>query len=249
MSFFFSRPLVAVALAALALAAPALAADPFTPEQKAQAEQVIHDYLLQHPEVIIQSLRAEQLRQKEQAEVDAHDAIVERRDDLLQDPTSPVGGNPKGDVTLIEFFDYRCPYCKQVEPSIDALLKEDPRLRIVYKEFPVLGPASITASRMALAARKQGKYEQFRRAMMAVRGQIDDALVMRIAQSAGLDMARAKVDMQAPEIEQILKNNLDLAVALGIQGTPAFVVGDTMAPGAADVDALRKLIADARKHG
>lgn len=249
MSPFLRCVFLALVILVAAPLAPARAEEPFTPEQKAQTEQIIHDYLMQHPEVIIESIRAERQREKEQAAADAKGAIAERRNDLLQNPTSAVGGNPKGDVTLVEFFDYRCPYCKQVEPSLEALLKEDRNLRIVYKEFPVLGPASVTASRVALAARKQGKYEQFRRAMMAQKGQIDDEVVMRVAQSVGLDMGRLKTDMEAPEIEQILKSNLELAVALGVQGTPAFVVGDTMAPGAADIDALRKLIAAARKHG
>jgi protein-disulfide isomerase len=252
MPTFVRSLVVALVLAATAVAlpsAPARADAPFTPEQKAAMDKMIHDYIMAHPEVVIESIRAERLREKEEAAEDAKSAIAERRNDLLQDPTSAVGGNPKGDVTLVEFFDYRCPYCKQVEPSLEALLKEDRNLRIVYKEFPVLGPASVTASRVALAARKQGKYEQFRHAMMTTKGQIDDEVVMRVAQSSGLDMTRLKTDMQAPEIEEILKSNLDLAVALGVQGTPAFVVGDTMAPGAADIDSLRKLIAAARKRG
>lgn len=250
MSAFVRRlPIAAIFLSVFASLAPATAAEPLTPDQKAETEQIIHDYLQQHPELIIESLHAAQSKAAEQAAADAQKAIIEQQDALLIDPGSPVGGNPKGDVTLVEFFDYRCPYCKQVAPSLEALLKEDPKLRIVYKEFPVLGPESVTASRVALAARKQGKFDQFHRAMMAAKGEIDDDAVMRVARSVGIDMARLKADMAAPEIEQILRNNLDLATAIGVQGTPVFVVGDTMAPGAADIDSLRKLIASARKHG
>lgn len=250
MSAFSRRiAIIAIFLFAFASLAPSTAAESLTPDQKAETEQIIHDYLLQHPDLLIDSIRAARLQAEEKAAADAQKAIVEKQDALLFDPGSPVGGNPKGDVTLVEFFDYRCPYCKQVDPSLEALLKADQKLRIVYKEFPVLGPASITASRVALAARKQGKYDQFHRAMMAAKGEIDDDAVMRVARSIGLDMARIRTDMAAPEIDQILKNNLDLALALGVEGTPVFVVGDTMAPGAADIDSLRKLIASARKRG
>src|SRR6188508_3369018 len=131
--------------------------------------------------------------------------LVERRKEILDDPESPVGGNPKGDVSVVEFFDYRCPYCKQVMPALDALLAKDKQLRFVYKEFPVLGPDSVHAARAALAARKQGKYEAMHRALMAVKGQLDEAAILKVAASVGLDIDRLKADTAAPEIDQALK--------------------------------------------
>jgi protein-disulfide isomerase len=158
-----------------------------------------------------------------------------------------VQGNPKGDVTIVEFFDYRCPYCKEIEPVLDALLLEDRKLRIVYKEFPILGPPSVFASRTALAAKKQGKYAAFHRAMMAAKGNISDETVLKVAASVGLDTEKIKADMGAPEIDRVLKANYELAEALQIQGTPGIIIGDTLIPGAVDIATLRKDIAAARK--
>jgi protein-disulfide isomerase len=242
--------LLAAGLALLAGSAvtPALA-EPLSADQKKAVEQVIHDYLLQHPDVLMEALQAAREKSEQEAVEQARRVIAEKRTVLLADPNSPVGGNAQGDVTIVEFFDYRCPYCKQVEPSLEALLKEDRKLRIVYKEFPILGPESVVATRAALAARRQGKYDAFHHAMMSQKGQINEAEVMRIAASIGLDAAKLKSDMAAGEIDDLIKRNYDLAEALDIQGTPAFIVGDTLAPGAATIETLRKLIAAARKPG
>jgi protein-disulfide isomerase len=223
-------------------------ADPLTPQQKEAVQQIIHDYLLNNPDVLIDALKAAQQHSEEQAAALTRQAIVEERDALLADPDSPVGGNPKGDVTIVEFFDYRCPYCKEVEPSLEALLKEDPKLRIVYKEFPILGPASVIASHVALAAEEQGKYAAFHRAMMATKGKVDEAVILRVAASVGLDVDKVKADMSGEKIDDIIQRNYELAKVLDIRGTPAFIVGDTLAPGAADIATLRKLVADARAH-
>jgi protein-disulfide isomerase len=237
-----------LAFAVFSLAAPpAGAADALTPAQKEAVDRMIHDYLLAHPEVIVESIRAAQATAKLKREESSKQAISERRGELLSDASAPVAGNPQGDVTIVEFFDYRCPYCKQVEPHLEALLKEDPKLRIVYKEFPVLGPESVYASRMALAARKQGKYAQFHDAMMAAKGKITEDTVLDVARAVGIDVARAKTDMTGPDIQEMIKRNYALADALDIQGTPAFIVGDTLVPGATDLDNLRRLIAEARK--
>ena len=139
-------------------------------------------------------------------------------------------------MTIVEFFDYRCPYCKQVLPALQTLLKEDHKLRFVYKEMPVLGPASVTAAHAALAAQRQGKYEAFHTAMMATKGQITDETVYKVAGSVGLDVDRLKQDMSAPEIEQALKANLALADALNIRGTPGFIIGNHIVPGAIDLE-------------
>jgi len=245
-------PLLRLALglvAALAFAAPSLAAEPLTPAQKAAVETIIHDYFLAHPEFMIEVLQEAEAKLKAEKAQDAKQVIAARRDELLHDATSPVGGNPAGDVTIVEFFDYRCPYCKQVEPSLEALVKEDPKLRIVYKEFPVLGEASVYASHLALAARKQGKYAPFHDAMMATKGEINREVILRVAKSVGVDVDKAKAEMNAPDIDALIKRNYALAEALNIEGTPAFIVGDTLVPGATDIDRLRQLVADARKAG
>lgn len=225
------------------LAGPAAAQTPASAEQ----ERIIHDYLLSHPEVVVEALQAAEAKERLKQEEASRAAIAMKRSELLDDPSAPTGGNPKGDVTIVEFFDYRCPYCKQVESSVEALLKEDPKLRIVYKEFPILGPPSVFAAHVAFAALKQGKYERFHNAMMAARGEVSEDVILKVAGDAGLDIARVKIDMAAPEIGQIIKRNYDLADALGIRGTPAFVIGDMLILGAVDPETFRQKIAAARK--
>jgi protein-disulfide isomerase len=243
------RLLICLAAALLAATPLARAADAVTPAQKSAFEQIIHDYILHHPEVVIEALQSAEDKMKAQGEERARAAVVERRQELLEDPAAPVAGNPKGDVTIVEFFDYRCPYCKQVEPALEALLKEDRQLRIVYKELPILGKDSVYATRAALAARKQAKYDKFHTAMMAAKGQIDEKTVLQVAASSGLDIERLKSDMNASEIDDVIKRNYDLAQALDIHGTPAFVIGGELVPGAIDIATMKQKIAAARKSG
>jgi protein-disulfide isomerase len=248
MPAFFRRLALAVLLAG-AVAAPTRAADALTPEQKQAVEAVIHDYFLKNPEFMVEVLRAAEAKIKQDRATDARQAIATYRKELLADATSPVGGNREGDVTIVEFFDYRCPYCKQVEPAIEALVKEDPKIRIVYKEFPVLGAESVYASRMALAAAKQDKYFAFHDAMMSTKGQITEKVILQVAAAAGIDLAKAKADMNDAAIKDIIRHNYTLAEALDINGTPAFVIGDTLVPGATGIEDLKKLVAEARKPG
>src|ERR1700751_576231 len=236
-------PLVGLVLACayLAGASPrSIAAEEITSEQRKAIEAIIHDYLMQNPDVLFDALRAGE-------EAKTNQVLRDRHHEIFDDPATPVGGNPEGDVTIVEFFDYRCPYCKQVQPSLQALLGEDHKLRFIYKEMPVLGAPSLTAAHAALAARLQGKYEHFHAAMMATKGQITDEVIYQVAGSVGLDVDRLKRDMAAPEIEQALKANLALASALEIRGTPGFIIGEHIVPGAIDLDALKNLVADARK--
>ncbi|WP_246148921.1 DsbA family protein [Skermanella pratensis] len=248
---FPPRMIAAAALSALVgLASPtgAQAQQPAldTPAGKAAIEQIVRDYLLAHPEVLVESLTAFQERQ-EAAQAEAQrGALVSRQEELFRNPASPVAGNPQGDVTLVEFFDYQCGYCKTVHADVRRLLESDGKLRLVYKEFPILGPASLTASRAALAAHRQGKYEALHVALMENRGQLDDDKILRIAGSVGLDMERLKRDMESPEIQEALQRNLRLASELNIRGTPAFVVGDQIIPGAVGLDRLKELVAAGR---
>jgi protein-disulfide isomerase len=215
--------------------------------QREAIEGIIHDYLMKNPDVLIEALRNAEDTLNHEADAKATKVLRDRASDIFNDPATPVGGNPKGDVTIVEFFDYRCPYCKQVLPALQALLKEDHQLRFVYKEFPVLGPASVVAAHAALAAQRQGKYEAFHTAMMAAKGQITEDTVYKVAGSVGLDVNRLKQDMAAPEVEQELKTNLALAEELNIRGTPGFIIGNKIVPGALDLDALKNMIAEARK--
>jgi protein-disulfide isomerase len=221
----------------------------FTPAQKAAIEGMIRDYLLKNPEVLVDAMHALDAKQQAGAAEAARAAVAANRKEIFEDGVSFVAGNPKGDVTIVEFFDYRCPYCKQMQPHIQALLKEDGKLRLVLKELPVLGPESVTASRAAIAAMEQGKgdkYIAFHDAMMAFRGQLSEDEVYRMAGKAGLDVKKLKTDMQAPKIEAVLRDNLALADKLGLQGTPAFVIGEELVPGAVSLDSLRQLVQAAR---
>ena len=236
--------LCCVAVAAVPLR-PAGAAE-LAPEQRREIESIIRDYLLQHPEVLIEAMRAAEDKVKTEAGEKAKQALVARRSEIFDDPGTPVGGNAKGDVTLVEFFDYRCPYCKQVQPRLKELLAGDHQLRIAYKEFPILGSVSVAAARAALAAHRQSKYEAFHDAMMAASGQITEDTVYQVADAVGLDVDRLKRDMSSPPIDAVLKANRALAEALDITGTPGFVIGDQIVPGAIELSSLRDLVAGAR---
>jgi protein-disulfide isomerase len=230
-----------------AVPAQSLRAAEISPAQRQAIEGIIHDYLMQNPDVLIEALRGAEDKMNREADAKASKVLSERRSEIFDDPATPVGGNPRGDVTIVEFFDYRCPYCKQVLPSLQTLLKEDHDLRFIYKEMPVLGPASVTAAHAALASQRQGKYEAFHNAMMGTKGQITEETVFRVAGSVGLDVGRLKQDMAAPEIERAIKNNLALADALNIRGTPGFIIGNHVVPGALDLEALKDMVAEARK--
>jgi len=156
-----------------------------------------------------------------------------------------VGGNPKGDITVVEFFDYNCGYCKRVAPTVSAVLNNDPNVRIVYKEFAILGPQSLVAARAALAAKRQGKYHEFHDAMMSAE-QADGDSVTATARALGLDYEKLVKDMEDPKITEQLERNYRLATALGINGTPAFVIGDRLVPGAVDETTMMEIIAAER---
>jgi len=218
----------------------------FAPEQIEGIEQIVRDYLLAHPEVLIQSLNDYQNRQKVAEKQRQQEAVIASRAALTQDPDAPVMGNPEGDVAIVEFFDYKCPYCKRVAGVLRDVVAADGNIRLIMKEFPILGPQSIKASRAALAAHRQGKYEAFHWALMTKPGDMSDPHIRRIARGVGIDIERMMADMEAPEIQAMIKRNNDLAQALQITGTPAFVIGDTLVPGAIDRKAIERLVAQAR---
>ena len=211
-------------------------------------ERRVRAYLLEHPEVIAEAIERLEARRGTQEATEAQAVLKSRAGEVFRDPDSPVGGNPNGDVTLVEFFDYNCPYCRQVAPVMLEAEAADPKLRLVFKEFPILGPNSTFAAKAALAAHKQGKYLAFHHALMKVRGAIDAAKVLEVAAAAGLDVERLKAEMESPTIRALLEKNLDLARVLRIKGTPGFVVGDTVVTGASDLKGLQALIGEARNR-
>ena len=175
-------------------------------------------------------------------------AIAENREALYDDADSHVAGNPHGDVTVVEFSITAAPYCRRSLEAVRTILIEDANVRVVFKEFPVLGPDSLVASRAAIGAQRQDpeKYFAFHAALMGARGVLDKAAVLQIAAEVGLDAERLGAAMDSPEIAAIIERNYSLAGALGVSGTPTFFIGDVVVPGAIDVDSFRALIAEVR---
>ena len=250
MRAFTMLPILACLALAASIPLPARAADapPMTDAQRAGIEGVVHDYLMKHPEVIIQAVEAYQANMQADKDKAAKDALAKRTPDLLHDPATQVLGNATSDCTIVEFFDNQCPYCQANEPEIQKLLKDDSRIKLVLKEFPILGPISLVASKAALASVKQGKYAQFHEALLAHKGHYDKPeLVDEIAKTVGLNLDQLHKDMESPDIQAELDKNLDLGRALDISGTPGFVIGDQIIGGASTVDEQKKYVADACK--
>ncbi|MRX08154.1 thioredoxin domain-containing protein [Pseudoduganella sp. FT25W] len=219
--------------------APALTPD--------QVEAIVHDYLLKNPGILREASMLLQRQDLEQAQKQASAAVEMMSSDLLSVSSSPVGGNPAGDVTVVEFFDYHCGYCKRVAPAIKELLASDPKVRLIYKQLPILGPDSIVAARAALAANRQGKYQDFHDALFAADSLAEPA-IMALAAQHGLDVERLRADMNDAQINAELEKNVAMSSPLGINGTPGFVVGNTVAPGALDLEGLRQMVAKVRKE-
>lgn len=215
----------ALLASAATLAAPAAQAqETFDAKQTEAVRKIVRDYLMEHPEVIGEAIEALREKMRAQAESEAKKAIESRKDEILNDANDPVLGNPKGDVVIVEFFDYNCPYCKVVtDPMLEAA-KADGKVKVVLKEMPILSEDSLTAARVALAAKKLGKYEEAHRAMMKFRGKLDEKTIFRLMAEAGLNVEQVKKEMMAPEIEKQIKKNIELAHALDISSTPSFVV-------------------------
>jgi len=229
-------------------ASPAAAAGGLSPAEKKEIEQIVREYLLANPDVLVDSLRVYEERQRKTAEKDARGAIAANRDDLERDGASPVAGNPQGDVTVVEFFDYRCGYCKKALPAIQELLKSDPKVRWVFRDFPILGQDSVVAAQYALAAWTVApdKYLPFHVALMESRGEMSEPRVLEIARKVGLDIDKLKQARESPEVKDKIDRTYDLARKLQINGTPAFIVGGQLLPGVVDLATLRQLVAAAR---
>lgn len=229
----------------LAATGSALALD-LTTGDREEIEQVVRQFLLDNPDVVVEALNIYQSRQ-EAAEAEQQRAqVVANRDDLLFRSTSPVLGNPDGDVTLVEFFDYQCGYCKRMLDNVFEAIDDDANLRVVFKEFPILGPSSMTAAQAALASQAQGLYTEFHYALMDHRGQLTDDAIFAIAAEVGLDVDRLRADMTSDAVMGEIRANHALAQTLGINGTPAFVIGDEVVPGAVGLEVLETMITGAR---
>ena len=245
---FPSRVLTMLALAGVLMfgARPDRAlAEEFTPAQRAEIVNIVRDALKRDPTILRDAVTALQSDDGEREKMASRAAITASRDVLIT-PNDPVAGNPRGSVTIVEFFDVRCPYCRRLEPEMAAFLAADRDVRLVYKDLPILGPASVVGSKALLAARKQNAYEKLRDVVMRMPPDITRPAIETEAKKLGLDSARLLRDMDDPSIQAQIDANLHLAHQLGIQGTPAMIVGDEMLPGAVDAADLKSAVVEAR---
>jgi protein-disulfide isomerase len=246
---FSLKHLAVAAAVCLALGVPAQA-QTFNDAQRGEIERIIKDYLMQHPEVL-QDVMAELEKKQQFADAEKGKlAVKENKDLLLSSPRQVTLGNPQGDVTLVEFFDYNCGYCKRALSDLMGLMKADPKLRVVLKEFPVLGPGSVEAAQVAAAVRMQDragkKYLDFHQKLLGGRGQVDRARALAVAKEVGMDMSRLEKDMASEEVRAQLQESMQLADKLGLNGTPSYVVGPNVVIGAVGYDALKEKIESAR---
>ena len=214
-----------------------------------RVKELVLEAIRENPQIVMEAVEILQRRDAEaQAEQQA-ETLTNQRLLLEQDPNAPVLGNPDGDVTVIEFFDYNCPYCRQAMSEVQGLLDADPNVRLVYREWPILGDGSVFAARAALASRNQGKYEEFHWALMGMDGRAEEASVMRIANQVGLDIDQLLDDMESAEIDAHLAESTRLSQALGFNGTPSFVVGDELLPGFVEEALLLEVVQKTRDEG
>ena len=246
-----SKFIVSAKVASVAPASAPAQANMFSSNQRGEVEHILKDYLLKHPEVL-QEAFAELEKRQQTAEAEQHRAAVkENAAAIFGTQRQVVLGNPNGDVTMVEFFDYNCAYCKRALGDMVALLKTDPKLKIVLKEFPVLGQGSVEAATVAIAVRMQDdsgkKYFEFHQKLLGGRGQADRARALVVAKEVGLDMARLERDMASPEVKTTINENLKLAESIGLTGTPSYVVGSEIVIGAVGLDALKEKVKLARR--
>ena len=217
-----------------------------TTQQKTEIEKIIRDYLIRNPSVIqevnqVLLARAEEEKKKRQA-----DGLIKFSDQIFINPTSPVGGNPNGELTIIAFFDYNCGFCKQSLPYLQELVRNRTSLRIVYKELPILGEGSYLAAKAALAADRQRKYAEFHNALASFPGEISGETIKMIALKLSLDYAKLIKDTADPKLDAVLLETANLANSLGIEGTPAYIIGGEIIPGAVDAATMERILAEAQ---
>lgn len=240
------RPL-ALTLSLLCLASPAVAADTFTPAQRMEIIRIVREALKADPSILRDAVTALQAEDQERQTAETRGKVAQHKADIFANPADPFAGDPKGDVTLVEFYDPRCPYCRRMLPALDALLKKDTKLKLVYKDIPVLGPASNLEAAAILAAQRQGGYMKMQQALMKDPATQTLATVKETAARLGLDAAKLEADMKSADVSKQINANLELARTLGVTGTPTFVIGDQVLPGQVDEAQLAAVIAEARK--
>ncbi len=218
---------------------------PFTEEQKAELEKFVKDFIMENPQVLLDSVEKHRTDMEAEAAKQAQATIIENKD-WLTEASAPSAGNPKGDITIVEFFDYNCGYCVKALPDLQALLKADPNVRIVFRELSILGPTSRTAAQWALAAHNQGKYFDFHVAVMNHKGPKEASELEKIAQSIGLDVEKMKKDIAGGEIDKTLDKTAEMSHKIGVNGTPAFVVGTTLVPGYVGEEGLKTILKQER---
>lgn len=231
--------------AAVAAVAPQTA---FSAEQRGAIEQIVREYLLTHPEILMDVSKELENRQAAQQAALAKKVIVDRKASIFQAPTDYVVGNPKGDITVVEFFDYNCGWCKKALDEINKLTKADPKIRVVLKEMPIFGENSTIAAKAAMASNAQGKYWEFHSALMKER-QVTKDNVFKIAEKVGINVDKLKKDMENPAFDAAIKETHEIAQLLGIEGTPGFIVDSKVNVGFVPADGLQGMIADIRKSG
>ncbi|MEK9555507.1 MAG: DsbA family protein [Gammaproteobacteria bacterium] len=213
----------------------------FTFDETDRIKELIVETLMERPEILIEMSQLLQQRQAEAQKEDARSAILSNRERLFEDDNAPVLGNPDGDVTVVEFFDYNCPYCKKATGPLKELIGTDGGVRLVYREWPILNEGSVFAAKAALASQAQGKYEEFHWALMDLKRVTRDS-TLELAESIGLDIDRLQADMEAPRINKHIEDSMTLARELGFSGTPSFVIGEETAPGLIPLEELRRLV-------
>jgi protein-disulfide isomerase len=221
---------------------------PFTPEQKQAIERIVREYLIQNPEIMVETGKELEKRQTALQAEEHRKIIFEKKASIFRARSDFVMGNPSGDITLVEFFDYNCGWCKRTVDELATLVKADSNVRIVFKEFPIFGENSTFAAKAAMASIKQGKYWDFHRALMKER-QVTKDNVLKIAEKVGLNIATLKEEMANPAHDVVLKENAQIAQSLGIEGTPGFIIDAKVNVGFVPADGLKEIIADVRKAG
>ncbi|MEJ8562753.1 DsbA family protein [Yoonia sp. GPGPB17] len=214
-----------------------------------EVKQLALEAILENPQIIMDALAILEEQRNEAQALARADLLLRERASLEGDPNAPFIGNADGQAVVVEFFDYNCPYCKRAADNIKALIAADEDVRVVYREWPILGEGSVFAARAALAARAQGKYEEMHWGLMEMRGRAEEASVLALARSIGLDMDQLVADMQSEAVDSHINTSRQLAQSLGFTGTPAFVIGDALVPGAVPLADLQGYIAQARGEG
>jgi protein-disulfide isomerase len=243
----FGSGLLALVLCA---APPAASAQSFSDTQKGDIEVIIKNYLVSHPEVLEEAMGELSKRQAADESAKHEASVSENANAIFNSPHGVMLGNKDGDVTFVEFFDYNCGYCKRAMADMLDLMKTDPKLKVVLKEFPVLSQGSVEAAQVAVAVRMQDptgkKYLDFHQKLLGGRGPADKARALAVAKDAGVDMARLEKDMASPEVKTTLAENMKLAEAMGMNGTPSYVIGKQVVVGAIGLDGLKEKIDQAR---